>query len=641
MGLQDIDRSSVGMITEVFAEGGEAWIHEVTWKGRSLLFKEYKNAEQIPSLRRLQAISSIGERSESFSGALPVCRVMESSNPVGVLVPCADVAFMGRYGPRHLSDDEEWHLGETDKFRVMGHLLRQILLVHESGLIVGDLKAGNVLYYAGAGEGRSYLVDCDSFSMAGERCLGMLTMYPDELATASVERDFYGFARLVEMFLSHDDGAWGMGADRGLSEGIERIVSDRDGALLRQFKSGTRGPNEADLFAMSRRWQEGPTSVHRQPLRFSPLTQPGGPITPPLTSTPSQPPPTPAGLFFTQDPASSRKRNSTTRAATRDPSSIVVRFRRLWAGMVAGLRKGSGSPSWLVWMPSFFLAWAAIAVGLNAFLWGSGPQLELAWEQAVRGMPGPADVWTFVPHMVAVLIVAFVVSSWVRWTYQGKQQLSGRGRPRWDLPLILSVAGALVGSALVLPLLPQRPEVSSPVPCSSWPLLSDPQFGLTLMASQGNGECGVLVSNIGEGTILSLVLTMNAPIPIQETSRYDIDLILPEGDYLAMRPVGESMELGTGLVRLTPDSVSMEKVVDRARIVEVSGSIEPSQAAEVILNFRIVVRQVKKAELTAAACAQLSGASSVQQFAQARIWLGSWEATSNPVTLSVRTGCAT
>ena len=302
-GLATIEEESLKILQENTHSGGLSRLHTVEWSGARYYFKKYNATTPHPSPTTLKTLVRLRERNAEAPGAYPVGQVRSGRQFTGVVLPIAPACYFSGIHPRVLSHDDVGGLTSARKLGVLGALLESFLVVHGTGLCVGDVKAQNILTSAQEQPHTKlvYLVDCDSFVPPKGITAVTQAMHPDydpERDSHSIEAswalDFYCWAVLCERVLTW---VWDKEPDRWLDSGLEGLPGVRSSDLdfLRQCKSlGTGELDRNQAQELAHRWASPSPSPSSKPSPQSTVYP--APIRTPVKAPqpPPQPPPPPA-----------------------------------------------------------------------------------------------------------------------------------------------------------------------------------------------------------------------------------------------------------------------------------------------------------------------------------------------------------
>lgn len=225
--LHDLDLAPSG-----YAEGATSQsIHRVrnTLLWRGMLFKKYRddvvsNADDLDvsaleaRLQWMRELHPIQREYLLSICAFPQEIVYEDGDVVGFLMREARSVFLfegGTNRPRHISElGRRAELSKPDlpyfepphKLALLGQVLKQLVWLHEQGLVVGDLQPQNILVTESRSYRRVYFVDCDSFILNGVSVVRRRE--PDSWAVDASdgrytrETDFAKFVLLTDRCLS-------------------------------------------------------------------------------------------------------------------------------------------------------------------------------------------------------------------------------------------------------------------------------------------------------------------------------------------------------------------------------------------------------------------------------------------------------
>lgn len=223
--MTDVDHSSL-QLGEVLGEGGQGVVRALV--GRSdTVFKEYlhpSSPQFVPAALRAmiagrgQLAADAGQVDEW--AAWPVSVVVRNGAPIGFLMRRVPAAFLLEIRSTHRLADLSYLAGPPKPFwgslrlpgagervALMLALARGVRVLHEHGVILGDISFGNVLWSLEP-RPRVFFIDCD-----GMRAFGQPSVMPpaDTLdwndptaapgSAPDVDRDAYKLALMIQRVL--------------------------------------------------------------------------------------------------------------------------------------------------------------------------------------------------------------------------------------------------------------------------------------------------------------------------------------------------------------------------------------------------------------------------------------------------------
>lgn len=615
--MQVVKLSAITILSQdAFGSGGQAHVRRVVWRGRDLLFKEYKG--EAPAVAHLERIAALGSSryGKDVPAAFPLGRVVDDTGrTLGVLMEAAGPDFLLPDGsPRHLKnlDYEDsggrWLSDYSDGHRlgVMGCYLRAILRLHQAGIVVGDVKEANLLVADASQmdpDRRILLVDCDSFVCVGFdspdegfRTFGNLPepkrgAPPRELDELT---DFYQFVLLTERVLARSFAVPALGSVWG---GLEGKLGARQFEIARRAKRFEH-VKDYEWWELADAWSA-------------------------MWST--------AGISEYRNGVKERVRVQAADEARVDgpprPRALTKRARGLWARVFLVLAMLSGLLALAQTVP--VRGWL-----LRTFTWLPSAAVTVAW-------------WVLVLGTAAMLVVA-----WWQWLKSGWSDCRGRGL-RWIgweaidsrsvvaylgylLPALVVVvagfgghwAGTHLGGGLSLG---GAPIVVDPIDCT------EPAFAANLeVALVGSfaGACSTAaLANLTPGTTVDMATWVLLTGTYAEADLQSANVTVTFGNSGdgGVVPVAEGLEVSVGDIGWAPYSPS--SISDSSLGVDF-----PVDGASAHLAVRFLATAVAPGE-----CADRPAESTIDIHA---VYRGTqadgtpWMVESNALRVTVLTGCA-
>jgi hypothetical protein len=511
--MQVVKLSKIEIVeAEAFGRGGQAHIKWVKWKGRNLLYKEYREA--APPVDHLERIAALGasRNGKEMPAAFPIARVVDdgTESTLGVLIEAAGPEFLLADGtPRHLKNlGKGPEYSDGHRLGVMGCYLRAMLRLHQAGFAVGDVKEANLLV-ADVSQGdpvrRILLVDCDSFvrlglATAGDgyRTTGNLPeKYAGELDELT---DFYQCILLTERILNR---RFSRPATRSVWAGLKAKTNARQFEIAKSAKAFEK-VNDAQWWELADEWSS-------------------------MWST--------NGVFEYQGGSKVRVSGPPTHASRSDgPPRTLARTKRardLWArtfivvALISGLvafTRTAPLRSWVAgsinWLPSWFgtAAWWLLLLSASLLL------LVLWWQWLKSGWldcwgrPMPKDRWETADSRSAAVYLGYLLPAcvvavgWLGGHLLGSQ-VAGYGSggsaavaiepiectdPAFAANLEVALVGSVGGACSTTGVENLAP--GTPLELSTWVLLS----GTYAAANLQDASVTVTFGNSGDGGVVPL-----------------------------------------------------------------------------------------------------------------------------------------